>query len=315
MAKSATKSRPEIKGAASAKRRGAKRGDDASTSDVATDGATKSRRGKRGKKERLTAKNADRHELYERSVQCPEADCDFFDRVFKKRYGCKPEFLREDFCGTAFLSKTWVARRAANRALGVDLDGPTLQYGREKHLAALDDEARSRVTLIQDDVRNVTAPAVDVLAAMNFSFMIFVDRDSLRGYFETARRSLRPEGMFFLDLYGGPESMVPQEEETVYDDFSYVWDQHSFNPITHEAICHIHFKFPRGGGKLKKAFSYHWRLWSIPEITELLEEAGFKDVTVYWEGTDKDGDGNGVFRPSRTGDNSASFIVYLSATP
>ena len=41
------------------------------------------------------------------------------------------------------------------------------------------------------------------------------------------------------------------------------------NPITHATTCHIHFKFP-DGSKLKKAFTYEWRLWTAPEIRELL---------------------------------------------
>ncbi len=43
----------------------------------------------------------DRHILYERSVQCPEADIRFFDRMYKERNGAPPRVLREDFCGTA----------------------------------------------------------------------------------------------------------------------------------------------------------------------------------------------------------------------
>ena len=42
-------------------------------------------------------------------------------------------------------------------------------------------------------------------------YRIFYDtRDLLRSYFEKVRASLRAEGLFVLDLYGGPEAMVPQ---------------------------------------------------------------------------------------------------------
>jgi len=266
------------------------------------------------KKKRLTAKTADRHELYEKSVQCPEADCDFIDRVFKKRYGRKPELLREDFCGTAFLCRTWADRRRKNRSIGVDMHESTLAWARER-VEALGSETAERVTLLCDDVRNVNTPKVDVVVAMNFSYLVFRTREELRGYFAGVRESLRKEGMFLLDLYGGPESMSIEEEATDHDGFTYVWDQHAFNPITHETVCHIHFEFPRGGGRMRRAFSYEWRLWTIPEVREVLEEAGFHDVVVYWEGTAKDGTGNGVFRPSTKGDDSASFVVYIGALP
>ena len=76
--------------------------------------------------------------------------------------------------------------------------------------------------------------------------------------------------------------------------------------------CHIHFKFP-DKSKLKRAFTYVWRLWTLPEITELLTEAGFKNPTVYWEGTDEDGEGDGVFTPDDRGEADAGWIAYLSA--
>ena len=41
-------------------------------------------------------------------------------------------------------------------------------------------------------------------------------------------------------------------------------------------------------------------MWSLPEIREILKEVGFKESHVYWEGTDEDGEGDGVF--TRTGD-------------
>jgi len=32
---------------------------------------------------------------------------------------------------------------------------------------------------------------------------------------------------------------------------------------------------------LDRAFSYYWRMWTLPELQELLQEAGFVKVTVY----------------------------------
>ena len=64
---------------------------------------------------------------------------------------------------------------------------------------------------------------------------------------------------------------------------------------------------------MEKAFTYEWRLWTLPEIRELLEEAGFGRVTVYWEGTDEDGEGNGEFEPTTRGDADAGWIAYLVA--
>jgi hypothetical protein len=100
------------------------------------------------------------------------------------------------------------------------------------------------------------------------------------------------------------------EESTEYDKFTYIWDQSKYNPITGDYFCKIHFKF-KDGSRLRNAFTYDWRLWILPELTEILTAAGFKP-TVYWEGSDEDGDGNGVFTPTTQGEADAGWIVYIT---
>ncbi|MEO0482626.1 MAG: class I SAM-dependent methyltransferase, partial [Planctomycetota bacterium] len=130
-------------------------------------------------------------------------------------------------------------------------------------------------------------------------------------YFTKVRESLAPGGMFFVDHYGGYESMKECEEDRPLEGFTYVWDQHNYNPVTGEMQCYIHFKFP-DGSKMKRAFEYTWRLWTLPEIQELMKEAGFKNVTVHAEGTDEDGEGDGDFNPADVIDADAAFLTYIT---
>src|SRR5690606_11713269 len=118
---------------------------------------------------------------------------------------------------------------------------------------------------------------------MNFSYWIFRARSELRDYFSRARHSLVDDGVFFLDLYGGWDAQQPMPApRKIKGGFTYVWDQASFDPITHEVVNHIHFEF-KDGSNIHKAFTYEWRLWSLPEITELMLVAGFSDAVVPWE--------------------------------
>lgn len=263
---------------------------------------------------KLTAKTADKHDLYQQAVQSPEAEVTFVDRTFKKLRGRVATVIREDFCGTAFSSCEWVRRRKENIAIGVDLHKPTLAWGRKHNLSTLDEEARSRVRLVAEDVRSPSGESigVDAVLAMNFSYWVFKTRDGLRAYFQSVRESLAKDGVFFLDHYGGYESMKEQEERRKQKGYTYVWDQASYNPITGDKVCHIHFEFP-DGSVMKRAFTYHWRLWTLPEVQELLTEAGFSRVQVYWEGNDNKGSGNGVFKPSKIGEADASYISYIVA--
>ena len=47
------------------------------------------------------------------------------------------------------------------------------------------------------------------------------------------------------------------------DDFSYFWDQDTYDPINNFAMFYIHFK-RKGEKKIEKAFTYDWRMWTIP---------------------------------------------------
>lgn len=271
----------------------------------------------RPKSVKYTARTADLHELYQLSVQNVEAEIDFVDATYTRLRGKPAQTLREDFCGTAATACEWVRRRATNRGIGVDLDAPTLDWGRERNIRTLPGDGPSRVTLLQKDVRKPGAKGsgVDVVLAMNFSYWIFKTRDELRGYFESVRRTLGDDGIFFLDFYGGSDTMIEQEEtRRINRHFTYIWDQHSYNPITGDMVCKIHFTFP-DGTEMRDAFTYEWRLWTLPEVRELLVEAGFEDVAVWWEGTDPEDetDGNGEYEPTLTGEADPAFICYIVA--
>jgi cyclopropane fatty-acyl-phospholipid synthase-like methyltransferase len=259
------------------------------------------------------AKQADRHVLYQEAVQCVEAEIDMIDQNFKKLRGRLATSLREDFCGTANTSCEWVRRRPTNTAIGIDLDQEVLDWGQTHNISALKDSASNRITLVNDDVLVVETKPVDVVLAMNFSYQIFKTREMLGKYFCTVHKTLAKDGIFFLDAFGGYEAFREMEEATEFDNFTYIWDQHRYNPINGDITCLIHFTFP-DGSKIKRAFTYHWRLWSLPELQEILQEAGFQRVLVYWEGTDeKTGEGSGKYLPTQIGEADAGWICYLSA--
>jgi hypothetical protein len=274
--------------------------------------STKSKR--RRKKAQTMAEIADRHELYQDSVQCVEAEIDFVDDTFKHLRGRRAKTLREDFCGTANTSCEWVRRRRSNVAVGIDLDTEVLDWGTSHNLANLMPSPRKRITLVEGNVLTTSVPASDIILAMNFSYWIFKDRALMQRYFKRVHSQLSGDGVFFLDAYGGYDSFKVCKDRHTYDDFTYIWDQASYNPINGEMTCHIHFRFPDGSG-ISPAFSYEWRLWTLPEIQELLRETGFKDVTVYWQGTEEDtGEADGVFEPATIGDPDPAWIAYISAS-
>jgi SAM-dependent methyltransferase len=257
------------------------------------------------------AEQADKHELYESAVQNVVEECKFVSKTFNKIRGRKALSLREDFCGTASAACQWSRLGPKHTAIGVDIDEDVLAWGRKHRHSRLNDDQKSRVTLLNANVLSADTGKVDIVSAFNFSYWIFQTRSDMLAYFRKIHATLKDDGIFFLDAFGGSEAFEEMKEKTKHDRFTYIWEQASYSPVSGEIQCHIHFKFP-DKSKLQKAFSYIWRLWTLPELTELLTEAGFK-ATVYWEGTDKDGEGNGVFEPDARGEADAGWIAYIVA--
>ena len=103
-----------------------------------TTGAAKRARAGKGsplaaavKGRKTMAERRDPFALYESSVQRPEDDVAFFAETYRRLRGREAKVLREDFCGTAYISATWAGSGKGRRAIGVDLDAATLQLGQQ----------------------------------------------------------------------------------------------------------------------------------------------------------------------------------------
>jgi len=265
-------------------------------------------------KQKFTAKTADKYVLYQQAVQSAEQDVDFLVETYKSIRNKPALHLREDFCGTCLLSSYWAKLGEDFTTESYDIDLEPLAWGLTNNLEPLGDIG-NRVKQYQEDARNPSRRPPDIRSAQNFSYWIFKTRAEMLDYFIGVQRDLADDGIFVVDLHGGPESFQELEEETEMDDksFTYVWDQDGINPITGEAKLHIHFRFP-DGTEMIDAFTYDWRLWGLAELKEIFYDAGFSQVDCYWEGTDEDGEsGNGVFTISTEGEACLSYVAYLVA--
>jgi len=259
------------------------------------------------------ASRADKYDLYLRSVQVPEHETMMFARFFRSVFKRPALTLREDFCGTAGICAAWVRGQPHRRAIGVDLDPEPLSWGLEHNVGALPEKARERVLLVKGDVRTLKSPPVDVLSAQNFSFFTFKTRKDLLLYFKAARGNLKKEGIFVLDMLGGGDVQKEDEEETRnLPGFTYVWEQVRFDPITAECLFRIHYRFP-DGSEISPAFEYEWRLWTLPEVREVLLEAGFSKVEVYWEGTTRRGKGDDNWKKQTSAESDPAWVAYVVA--
>jgi len=165
---------------------------------------------------------------------------------------------------------------------------------------------------IKGDVLEIETPKVDICFAFNFSYFIFKERKILKKYLQNVYHNLSDDGVFFCDIFGGPDSQTVMEDIIEYDDYKYYWDCQKFNPLTNECDFAIHFK-RKGESRRDDVFTYNWRMWTVMEMRDLLEEVGFKTTHSYWEEDDEDDEGNGEFYLSEDEENCDSWVTYIAA--
>ncbi len=263
---------------------------------------------------------ADRHTLYQEAVQDPETEVYNFTKFYTDIRGKKPLSMKEDYCGTGYLAAEWAKSDPERTSIGVDYDAETIDWGQTHNVDTAGADVARRVSLIKGDVRDTIEPQVDITCGLNFSYCIFETRDELRGYFEKAHAGLKDDGMLILDMFGGTECYAELEEETELEanDATYIWEHVSFNPINNHVECAIHFDFS-DGSRMENAFTYVWRFWSLIEIKELLLEAGFSKVRIFWEEFEEDDDdeefmeGTGEYFEATEVENQESWMVYIVA--
>lgn len=268
---------------------------------------------KKNQKKSVDLPSFDKYWHYMESVQAPDVDAEFFEKIYRRIQGDEPSTFREDFCGTHAVCCEWVKRNPGYQAIGVDIDAEPIQYGVDHYQSVLSPDQKSRVRIVEEDVlkyRDHVKP--DIVAALNFSYFCFKQRAVLKNYFSQVYQSVADKGLFFIDCFGGSKCYEPNEEETEHTDlrFSYFWDQKSYDPINSGSQFAIHFK-RYGEQRREDVFTYNWRMWSVAELRDLLEEVGFSKVHVYWEMHDEDGDGNGEYEPVTESEDCEAWVAYL----
>ncbi|KAJ6816365.1 uncharacterized protein M6B38_416395 [Iris pallida] len=130
---------------------------------------------------------------------------------------------------------------------------------------------------VPSTMEEAVLPSRDIICAFNYSCCCLQRRADLLLYFKHVLRTLsRKGGIFVMDLYGGTSSERKLRLQRRFSNFTYFWEQAEFDIISRRTRISLHFHL--GRKKILHAFSYDWRLWSLPEIKDCLEEAGFQSV-------------------------------------
>jgi hypothetical protein len=264
------------------------------------------------------AQKADKYVLYQQCVQSAKQDIYLFEKIYKEHYSHQqPTVFREDFCGTGWLSTEWVKRnRIENIAVGIDIDREPIEWGLKNNIASLNSASESVFLFTadvlkfnwdteiskmakkyphlqnSDDEENENSyKLAHIVCAYNYSTCLLHERSQISQFFSNVRKSMSPSNsMFLLDVLGGKKFSSVQErtKKTPTNQYTYLFEQESYNPVTDIAQFNIHFKFNQDNSVLRKAFSFQFRKWGVRELVEVLKEVGFSQVIIYWSNHDND---------------------------
>lgn len=248
-------------------------------------------------------------ECYELCVQSPRHVVNFLAAA----HGNQARVLREDFSGSAAVSRLWVRdglqKVDDRRAIAVDQSPEALADGLAKAVAegiparrfAPDaaPPARGELLLARGDCTSKDAPLAgegcDVVFVGNFSIGYIHRRRDLCAYLRRSLDRLRTGnagfggGIFACDTYGGAGAFtlggirrrhVSPGHEVVH----YEWVHEAADPLTNMVENSISFRVELDGEVVReypRVFTYRWRLWSIAELREALAEVGFAGSRVY----------------------------------
>ena len=254
-------------------------------------------------------------ELYRWAVQDPETHAIVLRTMYEQlRPGRHPVVLREDFAGTSAESVAWVLLQPGGRAVAVDLDEPTLEWAHRRAVRLLGPLA-ARIAFVPGDVRSVGPPGVstaDIISVLNYSILYQREPGELHSYLRHAIECLAPDGILVLNLFGGAPAVQPGitrhqvtplsrlSTEAPIPAFEYLWEVRSFDHTSQRLDCCIHFvvpdaSAPGGSREVRDAFTYDWRLWSVPEIVGACIQAGFSSAQLWRHTYDPSKGAAGVF--------------------
>ncbi|PWA90776.1 S-adenosyl-L-methionine-dependent methyltransferases superfamily protein [Artemisia annua] len=220
--------------------------------------------------------------LYQQSVQSPKGDISYLQMFFLTYVGGRaplhlqedfcgtallraPLHLQEDFCGTALLSTEWLRSDLRRTSVGLDFDLDALDWCIENNVNKV-----GLIYLLESSSTMVTS----------YNHKKLNCRHELVSYFKHALNALSKKGgIFVMDLYGGTSSECELKMQRKFPNFTYTWEQAGFDIIQRKTRISLHYTLlNHQKKKLRHAFSYSWRLWSLPEIKDCMEEAGFRSV-------------------------------------
>lgn len=229
-------------------------------------------------------KKVNKYEFYQKSVQNVKKETEFFRKTYRMIFNKVPNTFREDFCGTGLLSCEWVKNNVMSSAVGIDIDQEALDYGEANNINC------DRVKLINQNVLDEFNPddKFDVICSLNYSHFLLNKRSELLTYFKNVRKNIT-KGIFIIDFFGGSHIYSDHKYEHSKSSGFYEFEGGQMNILNNKSLCKLNHKIKKN--KFETLFKFAFRIYSLIELREALEEANFNNFKLFIkEINDDDGD-------------------------
>jgi hypothetical protein len=162
-------------------------------------------------------------------------------------------------------------------------------------------------------LRLLATKPCDIVCALNYCICLLHSASDLSLYLRKVRSGFGSKGgIFVADLLGGSgaEASVNVIRKNQVTGAEYQWEQVGFDPVTRLVHAYLSLRHRQSRRTARRAFHYHWRLWTIPEIKALLLSAGFSDVKVWLRALEVEGISSPTEESASTSLASSGYLEY-----
>jgi SAM-dependent methyltransferase len=205
------------------------------------------------------------------------AECNLLERIFQK-YGNTIQSVLDLGCGTG--NHSFPLAQLGYEVVGVDRSADMLAHAGRK---SVDAGTNGRLVFQQGDIRTVDLKQSFEAVLMMFAVLGYqLDNSEVLSALRTARRHLRPGGVFIFDVWYGPAVLHERPSQRIKvipgEEGDQILRVTSGELDTNRQVCNVHYhvwKLKEGKPTAETEENHFVRYFFPLELNLLLECSGF----------------------------------------
>lgn len=206
---------------------------------------------------------------------------EYIEKIFET-YDVNPKLILDLGCGTGSMTNLMASK--GYEMMGVDLSEDMLSIARDKAKEMEVEVVYLNQDMTELDLYGTVEAVISVGDALNY----VVDEEDLLEAFKKVHLFLEPDGLFVFDMntiYKFREVLGNKTYAENHEDYAYIWENYYYEEESmNEYEVNVFIKNEEGLFE-KTTEIHHERGYTAQEVSQLVEEAGFKIEAVYHDNT------------------------------